>query len=259
MGPMGQNQTKLTHKTSTTMRPRQRTSPTGGTRNLHTLTGWPTHIPTETHISMHTTYPHQSHTNTTRPTRTHPTPSPFPPPPTQPAPTNPHLTEPPLSDKNLNMRQGHLDQEVVACDPEVTLMYNHYETIQILGTTEFFMTGNSEKLAIHITYPCTLLPSRQTYITFHVFQFERQITDIPVVYDMSIEEIIGFFQSIYMYQEFLKHDENEAIGFLMHLKQRFHDILGEGSESALIKLHCKHYCVLACKPSGNWRNNGLEN
>ncbi|CAH2306389.1 methyltransferase DDB_G0268948 [Pelobates cultripes] len=88
---------------------------------------------------------------------------------------------------------------------------------------------------------------------------KKWITDIPVVYDMSIEEIIGFFQSIYMYQEFLKHDENEAIGFLMHLKQRFHDILGEGSESALIKLHCKHYCVLACKPSGNWRNNGLEN
>ncbi|XP_063285504.1 uncharacterized protein LOC134571263 [Pelobates fuscus] len=90
-------------------------------------------------------------------------------------------------------------------------------------------------------------------------QLSQRVTDIPVVYERSIEEIIGFFQSVYMYQEFLKHDENEAIGFLMHLEQRFHDILGEGSESALLKLHCKHYCVLACKPSGTWRNNGLEN
>ncbi|XP_063285502.1 putative methyltransferase DDB_G0268948 [Pelobates fuscus] len=75
------------------------------------------------------------------------------------------------------------------------------------------------------------------------------VTDIPVVFEMSVEEIIGFFQSIYMYQEFLKHDKNAAIRFLMHLEQRFRDILGDGYESALIKVHIKHYCVLACKSS----------
>ncbi|XP_063285503.1 putative methyltransferase DDB_G0268948 [Pelobates fuscus] len=49
---------------------------------------------------------------------------------------------------------------------------------------------------------------------------KRWVTDIPVVFEMSVGEIIGLFQSIYMYQEFLKHDKNEAIRFLKQLEQR---------------------------------------
>ncbi|KAM8933930.1 putative methyltransferase [Pelodytes ibericus] len=73
------------------------------------------------------------------------------------------------------------------------------------------------------------------------------VTDIPVVFPMSMGNILGFIQSIYMYQNFLKHDEKKAKEFLMYIEKRFRDILREESDSAVIQLHVKHYCVLACK------------
>uniref|UniRef100_A0A8C5MTR2 Methyltransferase type 11 domain-containing protein n=1 Tax=Leptobrachium leishanense TaxID=445787 RepID=A0A8C5MTR2_9ANUR len=76
---------------------------------------------------------------------------------------------------------------------------------------------------------------------------KKWVRNIPVIYDMSMQEIIGYFQSVYMYQEFLKYDQKGAIRFLLHLEQRFRDILGEEADSAIMKVQVDHYCVLACK------------
>uniref|UniRef100_A0A8C5MXY1 Methyltransferase type 11 domain-containing protein n=1 Tax=Leptobrachium leishanense TaxID=445787 RepID=A0A8C5MXY1_9ANUR len=76
---------------------------------------------------------------------------------------------------------------------------------------------------------------------------KKWVRNIPVICDMTMKEIIGYFQSVYMYQEFLKCDQKEAIRFLLHLEQRFHGILGEEADSAIMKVQTQHYCVLACK------------
>ncbi|KAM8933799.1 putative methyltransferase [Pelodytes ibericus] len=73
------------------------------------------------------------------------------------------------------------------------------------------------------------------------------VTDIPVVFPMSMVKILGLIQSIYMYRNFLEQDEKEAKQFLMYMEKRFRDILREESDSAVMQVLVKHYCVLACK------------
>ncbi|KAM8934129.1 uncharacterized protein RCH25_004528 [Pelodytes ibericus] len=76
---------------------------------------------------------------------------------------------------------------------------------------------------------------------------KKWVTDIPVVFPMSMANILGLIQSFYMYQNFLEHSEKEAKQFLMYIEKRFRDILREESDSAVLQLLVKHYCVLACK------------
>ncbi|CAN2389118.1 methyltransferase DDB_G0268948-like [Pristimantis euphronides] len=78
-----------------------------------------------------------------------------------------------------------------------------------------------------------------------------RITDIPVTFQMSVPEIIGFFQSLYMFQVFKEKDENKAKQFLEQTVKRysiqFREVLGEEADSVQLNVHMKHYCVLACK------------
>ncbi|KAM3916531.1 uncharacterized protein RB166_015770 [Leptodactylus fuscus] len=73
------------------------------------------------------------------------------------------------------------------------------------------------------------------------------ITDIPVKIEMSIPEIIGFIQSVVMFQIFLAKDMKKAEQFLIQTENRLREILGEEADSARPTAHFKHYCVLACK------------
>ncbi|XP_040297189.1 putative methyltransferase DDB_G0268948 [Bufo bufo] len=73
------------------------------------------------------------------------------------------------------------------------------------------------------------------------------ITDIPVTVQLSIPEIIGFIQSVYMYQEFMEKDVKGAEHFLTQTEKRFREILGEEADSVRLNMQIKHYCALACK------------
>ncbi|KAG8559148.1 hypothetical protein GDO81_017255 [Engystomops pustulosus] len=73
------------------------------------------------------------------------------------------------------------------------------------------------------------------------------ITDIPVTITMSISEILGFFQSVYMFQILLEKDVKEAEELIIETERRLRDILGEEADSVRLDVHMKHYCVLACK------------
>ncbi|XP_069839294.1 putative methyltransferase DDB_G0268948 [Dendropsophus ebraccatus] len=73
------------------------------------------------------------------------------------------------------------------------------------------------------------------------------ITDIPVRIQMSVPEIVGLFQSFYMYQTFMEKDVKGAEEFLIQTKERFQDILGEEADSVQLNINMKYYCVLACK------------
>ncbi|XP_063788317.1 putative methyltransferase DDB_G0268948 [Pseudophryne corroboree] len=73
------------------------------------------------------------------------------------------------------------------------------------------------------------------------------ITDIPVTVQMSISDIMGYMQAIYMYQAFADKDPAGAAEFLVTTENKFREILGEKADSAVMNAHIKHYCVLACK------------
>lgn len=73
------------------------------------------------------------------------------------------------------------------------------------------------------------------------------ITDIPVTIQMTIPDIIGFFQSSYMCQVFREKDLKSAEQFLLQTENRLRKILGEKADSAQLNVKIKHYCVLARK------------
>ncbi|XP_040297786.1 putative methyltransferase DDB_G0268948 [Bufo bufo] len=73
------------------------------------------------------------------------------------------------------------------------------------------------------------------------------ITDIPVTVQLSIPEMIGFIQSVYIYQAFMEKDVKGAEHFLTQTEKRFREILGEEADSVRLNMHIKHYCALACK------------
>ncbi|XP_069839289.1 putative methyltransferase DDB_G0268948 [Dendropsophus ebraccatus] len=73
------------------------------------------------------------------------------------------------------------------------------------------------------------------------------ITDIPVTIQMSLPELIGFFQSVIMYQVFREKDPKEAQQFLVQTEKRLQNILGEEAYSVQLNVNMTYYCVLACK------------
>ncbi|XP_075140509.1 putative methyltransferase DDB_G0268948 [Leptodactylus fuscus] len=73
------------------------------------------------------------------------------------------------------------------------------------------------------------------------------IRNIPANIQMSLPDIIGMIQSFYMYQLFREKDVKGAEQFLIQTEKRFREILGEEADSARLKVHVKHCCVLACK------------
>ncbi|XP_077128395.1 putative methyltransferase DDB_G0268948 isoform X1 [Ranitomeya variabilis] len=76
---------------------------------------------------------------------------------------------------------------------------------------------------------------------------KERIIDIPVKFQMTIPEVIGFIQSILMFHLFKEKDVKGAEQFLTNTEKRFREILGEEADSARMNMQIKHYCVLACK------------
>ncbi|CAN2391413.1 methyltransferase DDB_G0268948-like [Pristimantis euphronides] len=99
----------------------------------------------------------------------------------------------------------------------------------------------------------------------HIFEAvplkdKEWITDIPVTYQMSLLDVLGFIQSIIMYQTLVEKDPIKAEEFIIKTKEKFFfrtfitlcccrllQILGDKADSAVLNVHVKHYCVLACK------------
>ncbi|XP_077128402.1 putative methyltransferase DDB_G0268948 isoform X1 [Ranitomeya variabilis] len=76
---------------------------------------------------------------------------------------------------------------------------------------------------------------------------KEHITDIPVTFQFSIPEMIGFIQSTVMFQQIKEIDVKGAEQLLTHTEKRFREILGEEADSGRMNMSIKHFCVLACK------------
>ncbi|XP_056391911.1 putative methyltransferase DDB_G0268948 [Hyla sarda] len=73
------------------------------------------------------------------------------------------------------------------------------------------------------------------------------IRDIPVKIQMSIPELIGFIQSVVLYQVFVAKDSKRAEQLLIQAEKRLQKILGENADSVQLTVNLKYYCVFACK------------
>ncbi|CAH2306199.1 methyltransferase DDB_G0268948 isoform X2 [Pelobates cultripes] len=80
------------------------------------------------------------------------------------------------------------------------------------------------------------------------FSDKERINDILEIYPVTVTNLLGLIQALYLYQEFLEEDRKEALMFLQNVEKRFLDALGENDFHATMEVHLKHVCVLACKP-----------
>ncbi|KAM4023847.1 putative methyltransferase [Anomaloglossus baeobatrachus] len=76
---------------------------------------------------------------------------------------------------------------------------------------------------------------------------KERITDVCDKIQLSIPEMIGFIQAIYMFERFKEKDVKGAEKLLMQTEKRFREILGENADSDCLNMHMKYYCVLARK------------
>ncbi|XP_075687301.1 putative methyltransferase DDB_G0268948 [Rhinoderma darwinii] len=86
----------------------------------------------------------------------------------------------------------------------------------------------------------------------HIFEAvplkdKEWITNVPVSIQMSSLDIMRFIHTMYMYQAFRQKDALKAEEFIIKTKEKFLAILGEDADSAMLNVHMKYYCVLACK------------
>ncbi|XP_056391910.1 putative methyltransferase DDB_G0268948 [Hyla sarda] len=89
----------------------------------------------------------------------------------------------------------------------------------------------------------------QYYNIYEAIQLKdkKWITDIPVQIQMSIQELIGFIQSLILYEIFMAKNAEKAKQLLLETEKRLQQILGEKADSVRLNVHLKYYCVLACK------------
>ncbi|XP_053327237.1 putative methyltransferase DDB_G0268948 [Spea bombifrons] len=76
---------------------------------------------------------------------------------------------------------------------------------------------------------------------------KQRITGIRDMFPFTVEQILGFFKSSYMYQEFLKRDRNGAMAFLINMQKQFFNTLGESDYETTLELQFEYFCVLARK------------
>ncbi|XP_063788614.1 putative methyltransferase DDB_G0268948 [Pseudophryne corroboree] len=79
------------------------------------------------------------------------------------------------------------------------------------------------------------------------FADKRRITGIPEIINLTPQELLGFFESSFMFQKFLTKDRAAATAFLQTVEKRIADAIGELSGDEILELHVKYFCVLACK------------
>ncbi|KAM4626168.1 uncharacterized protein O3C94_019314 isoform 2-T2 [Discoglossus pictus] len=77
---------------------------------------------------------------------------------------------------------------------------------------------------------------------------KKRVSDIPVTFPLSVPQVLGFLQTAYMYQEFMRKDKHGAIAFLQNVEKRILDTLGEPADDVVLGFVATFYCILACKP-----------
>ncbi|XP_069839292.1 putative methyltransferase DDB_G0268948 [Dendropsophus ebraccatus] len=108
---------------------------------------------------------------------------------------------------------------------------------EVLDTFYQFYDKNIEQIFSHYHNIYEAVPLKD----------KERITDIPMTFQKSLPEIMGFIESGYPYQAFVEKDKKGAEELLILTEKRFREILGEEADSVQLNMHMKHFCVLACK------------
>ncbi|XP_051566923.1 putative methyltransferase DDB_G0268948 [Myxocyprinus asiaticus] len=80
------------------------------------------------------------------------------------------------------------------------------------------------------------------------FPDKERIELIPIKQQLTIKNIIGFFETFSMYQAYLRAEPNAAASLLERTTSRFLEEMNVSSTEAKLELTLEYFCVLACKP-----------
>ncbi|XP_069461033.1 putative methyltransferase DDB_G0268948 [Ambystoma mexicanum] len=79
------------------------------------------------------------------------------------------------------------------------------------------------------------------------FEDKTRVTKILRKSTMSVVKLLGFVESVYLFQLFLSTDSAAAVEFLQNLKDRILNIMGTSSAGTELEFSNYYCCVLACK------------
>ncbi|XP_051564712.1 putative methyltransferase DDB_G0268948 isoform X2 [Myxocyprinus asiaticus] len=80
------------------------------------------------------------------------------------------------------------------------------------------------------------------------FPDKERIELIPVKQQLTIKNIIGFYETFSMYQAYLRAEPSAATALLERTTSRFLEEMNVSSTEAKLELIFEYFCVLACKP-----------
>ncbi|XP_078507141.1 putative methyltransferase DDB_G0268948 [Lissotriton helveticus] len=76
---------------------------------------------------------------------------------------------------------------------------------------------------------------------------KTRVTKILLKRTISVAELMGFVESIGMFQNFFLKNPEDANEFLQQLQERILGIMGSSSAETELEIPNNYYCVLACK------------
>ncbi|XP_042298818.1 putative methyltransferase DDB_G0268948 [Sceloporus undulatus] len=78
---------------------------------------------------------------------------------------------------------------------------------------------------------------------------KERLTDIVDKVPMSIADLMGYIQSLSMYQAFQKAQPEAAKALLQNTERRFLETMSVSSRKTQVELEMRHVCILGCKMS----------
>ncbi|XP_063002836.1 putative methyltransferase DDB_G0268948 [Elgaria multicarinata webbii] len=80
-----------------------------------------------------------------------------------------------------------------------------------------------------------------------LYQDKKRFIDIVDKVPFSIAGLMGYVESLAMYQTFLKAQPEVAKALLQNTEKRFLEAMGVSSRDTTVELWMKHICILGCK------------
>lgn len=81
------------------------------------------------------------------------------------------------------------------------------------------------------------------------FADKTRVTKILLKCSMSVSALMGYFESICLFQNFFVKDSEAAKNLLQELQERILKIMGVSSPDTELEVYNNYFCVLACKPA----------
>ncbi|XP_078507152.1 putative methyltransferase DDB_G0268948 [Lissotriton helveticus] len=127
----------------------------------------------------------------------------------------------------------YLEVHEKECSDQLTAIYNEVEKCLVPFHSKRMKHVNSGYQEIFDAIP---------------FPDKTRLGDAVCFMQLSVADLLGFIQSLAMFQAFLKKEPAAAKALLRKTEQRWLEAMGVSSKSTMVEIRMQYICVLACKP-----------